>query len=277
MGATYVRINTLSGIHGLFNKKLWLFKMKAFGRMKNLRALRALVRHMYEANKSPGVTVPKVYDIEYGGQEGPNYMYISALLFRQNFETISGLTPREMARMNIIDVGAGSDELLRFCHNELGIPNENLFGSDISRASKEIILKDGFRGYVGRIEDLHFSMNNFDLVFLTYFIDYDTDQEKTFEEAVRIVRPGGKIILEGKFPVDSFGLTAADKKQSHFITKGDSASEDIHLVCQAFLQIGPPQNKKISVEKIVQSMRYVYSHYGLCRLPSYFLVFRIEK
>lgn len=277
MGVSYIHINTLSGISGLLNKKLWLFKIEAFKRMKQLRALRTSIRQIYETNKSSDMAVPKVYDLEYKGEDGPNYAYINALLFKKDFEKIVGLASREIVPMKIIDIGAGSDELLRFCHSELGVPSENLFGSDISRASKEIILRDGFQGYAGRIEDLHFPENNSDIAFLTYFIDYDTDQEKTFEETVRIVRPGGKIILEGKFPVDPFGLTETDKTKLQFITKGNNAPEDIDLVCQAFLKIGQSQNKRISVEKIVQSTRYVYSHYGLCQLPSYFLVFRVEK
>jgi len=277
MRAPYVRINTLSGIRGLFNKKLWLFRIDAFRRRKKLQALRAPIRQIYAANESSAIAVPKVYDIEYDGPEGPNYAYLNALLFKKDFETITDLVPEEMSRIKVIDIGAGSDELLRFLHSELGVPSENLSGSDVSSASKEIISRDGFQGYVGRIEDLHFPEGNFDLAFLSYFIDYDTNQEKTFEEAVRITRCGGKIILEGKFPVDPFGLTATDKEHARFITKGKNASEDIDLVCQAFLQIGQSQDKKISVEKIVQSERYVYSHYGLWRLPSYFLVFTIGE
>lgn len=277
LGASYGRLNTLSRVHGFFNKKLWLLKIEVLKRIKNISAVRKLIHHSYGTSSCSDEMIPKIYDVEYGGPNGPNYMYINSLLFKKDFETITGFTSKEVSRMKIIDVGAGSNELLRFLHTELHVQKENLFGSDVSSVSREIVLKDGFLGHIGRLEDIAFSKNSFDLVFLSYFIDYDTNQKKTFDESIKIVRPGGKIILEGKFPSSPFGLMDTDKNSLDFVTKGNDIIEDIDLVYQAFSQIGKLENKKILLERIVQSDRYVYSHYGLCKLPSYFLVFAAEK
>ncbi|MDP3965758.1 MAG: class I SAM-dependent methyltransferase [bacterium] len=275
-GAEYMHISTLSGISGLFNKKLWSFKIEALKRIGRLYRVRKMIQHIYKISSSSNEAITAMYDVEYGGVNRPNYMYLNALLFRQEFEKITGITADEVKNLKIIDVGAGSNELLRYLHAEFEVQSNQLFGSDLSAVSKEIILKDGFQGHAGRIEQLHFLENNFDLVFLSYFIDFDTDQRKTFEEVVKITRPGGKIILEGKFPSNPSGLSEADKGQINFITKGVEATEDIELVCRAFEEIAKAQDKKSSVERIVKSERHVFSRYGLCKLPSYFLVIKIE-
>ncbi|MEK7106861.1 MAG: class I SAM-dependent methyltransferase [Patescibacteria group bacterium] len=275
-GAEYPCIDTLSGISGLFNRKLWSFKIESLKRMGRLYALRKLIQRIYKISPSSNEAIASMYDVEYGGAGRPNYMYVNALLFRQEFEKITGVTADEVKNLKIIDVGAGSNELLRFLRAEFGVKSNHLFGCDLSPVSAEIIQKDGFHGYAGRIEALHFPDNNFDLVFLSYFIDFDTDQRKTFEEAVKITQPGGKIILEGKFPSNPSGLSDIDKGRINFITKGIEAAEDIELVCRVIEQIAQFQNKKISVQKIIHSNRYVFSsRYGPCKLPSYFLVFKI--
>ncbi|MDO8522068.1 MAG: class I SAM-dependent methyltransferase [bacterium] len=274
-GAEYIYIDTLSGMSGLFNRKLWSFKIEALKRIGRLYTVRKLIKHIYKMSSSSSEAIASMYDVEYGGLDRPNYMYLNTLLFRQEFEKITGITADEMKNLKIIDVGAGSNELLRFLHTEFGIKHNQLFGSDLSPASVKIIIEDGFHGYTGRIEQLHFPENNFDLVFLSYFIDFDTDQRKTLEEVVKITQPGGKIILEGKFPSNPSGLSDADKGQINFITKGVEVVEDIELVCRAIEQIAQFQNKRISVERVIRSKRYVFSRYGLCKLPSYFLVFRI--
>ncbi len=74
----------------------------------------------------------------------------------------------------------------------------------MSEVSRKIIDTDGFTGYVGRIEDLHLPEKSFDVVYLSYFIDYDTNQAATFSEAIRLCKPGGKVVLEGLFPVRPF-------------------------------------------------------------------------
>lgn len=262
---------------GVFDARLWRLRIRALKGVVALDSIRKIIENTYKTSTTSGEAISRMYDIEYGGIDEPHYAYLNALLYKSSFEHVTGYSLEEVKKLKIIDVGAGSNELLRYCHTEFGVPSDQLYGSDISLASKDIIEKDGFHGYVGRIENLALPDNNFDAVFLTYFIDYDTDQRTTFENALKIIRFGGRIILEGLFPCKPFGLLDTDKEKHTFITKGNNAPEDLSLVCSAFINIGREQNKKIIVEKIVRGWRYTYSHYGLNKLPSYFIVLKVTK
>ncbi|MDO8552339.1 MAG: class I SAM-dependent methyltransferase [bacterium] len=274
-GAKYVHIKTLSGLSGLFCRPLWAFRFEALKRMAGLYAVQRLAKHAYKMSSGSEQVIASIYDIEYQGNR-PNYMYLNALLFPEQFNKITGIAAPKLNDLQIIDIGAGSNELLRFLHHQFGVNSRQLHGTDISPASTAIIRANGFHGYTGRIEHLGFPTNHFDLAFLSYFLDFDTDQEKTFEEAVRITKPNGEIILEGKFPAYPFGVPAADRKHLNFLTKGKDACEDIELVFRALMQIASVQNKSISLQRIIRSERYVFSRYGLCRLPSFFLVMKIS-
>lgn len=261
---------------GLFDARLWLFELKALIQSFRVFSVNKIVSKIYKTSATSGEAITKMYDVEYGGNR-PNYMYLNSLLYKSKLELITGYRADEIKEMKILDVGAGSNELLRFCHGELGIPSEQLYGSDISIASKNIIVGDGFQGYAGRLEGLALPENYFDLIFLSYFIDYDTDQEATFRSAIKKARTGGKIVLEGLFPVRYLGLLEKDKDNYRFVTKGNSAVEDISLICNSFFKLSKEQDKKIIVEKIVRARRYISNRLGLNRRPSYFIVFKVVQ
>ena len=271
-GAVYIDIRSKSV--RIFD--LWLFRFRSFLKIKDRFRVSRMAKKAHKTSLTSDEAVSRLYDAEYGRNNKPNYMYLNALLYRQNFEFIVGLGKSEIKNLKILDVGAGINELLRFCHDILGVSSNQLYGSDVSEASKRIIEKDGFDGYVGRLENLNLPENYFDLVFLSYFIDYDTNQRATFEGALRILRPGGKIILEGLFPSRPNGLLEVDKAKDIFITKGEDAAEDISLVCNAFINISKEQNKKIGVNKIVRASRYIHNQRGLNKLPSYFIVLTVS-
>lgn len=240
-----------------------------------LLILQSAVRRARRASATSDEAIARSYDEEYNGAN-PHYRYVSAILSSYGFQRITGIPPEDTADLIVLDVGAGSDEFLRFCHSTLNIPARQLHGSDVSRASKDIIERDGFTGYVGRIEHLALPAAHFGLVYLSYFIDYDTDQRSTFDSAVAATRPGGKIVLEGLFPCRPFGLLKKDEDKHMFVTQGGDATEDIALVTEAFKRLGKEQGRQISIERVVEAYRYVYSHYGLCKLPSYFITLSVK-
>jgi len=236
--------------------------------------LQNAVRRARSDSKSSDEAIARAYDQEYGGSKAA-YGYVSAMLSQESFELITGLVPESFSALNIIDVGAGSNEFLRFCRDTLGISPSQLTGTDVSDASRTIIEADGFTGYVGRLEELALPKEQFDLAYLSYFIDYDTDQAATFDAAIDLIKPGGKIVLEGLFPVRPFGLLSSDVHTYSFVTKGRTVEEDIELVSKAFAQKGEEKGKTVRIEKVVKTHRYVQSQYGFHRLPSYFLVFSV--
>ena len=275
LNAEYINIRNPIRISGLLNTRLWRFQLRALSHMSELWAVQSKINLAYKVSRTSDEAITGMYDAEYNTKRGSHYTYLNTLQYPRGFKKITGYLPKETSQMKIIDIGAGSNEFLRFLHNEIAVPRNQLHATDISKASIEIINRDGFQGYLGRIENLSLPESFFDITFLSYFIDYDTNQRATFEETVRITKPNGKIILEGLFPSCPSGLLESDRTGLTFITKGDAAAEDIMLVCQAFQDIAKAQRKKILVEKIIHGWRYIYNRRGHSKLPSYFLVFLV--
>jgi len=273
-GAAYLNTDSVPAITAFLKVARKNLKKQNGSGWLRLFKLQNLIRAAREESVSSDQATARVYDLEYQGAK-PNYGYANPLLCLEGFEQITRIKAANAPKLLVIDIGAGSNEFLRFCHTTLNIPSEQLHGSDISPASKVLIERDGFKGYVGRIENLKFPTNSFDLAYLSYFIDYDTNQRATFSSAIALVRSGGKIILEGLFPVRPFALLDEDKNTFSYITKGQSAAEDIGLVIEAFKSLGESEQKQVSPESVIKSYRYVSSHYGFHKLPSYFITFSI--
>lgn len=227
------------------------------------------------SSHSSDESTQRSYNKEYKGKK-VRYGYASAILSQEGIELITGLPSSVLKTFQILDIGAGSNEFLRFCRDELGMDSSQLYGSDISQESQKIIEGDGFTGYAGRIEELGLPQA-FDMVYLSYFIDYDTDQEGTFDAVIDLIKPGGLIVLEGQFPVRPFALLKKDSVMHSFVTKGKTVEEDIQLVAESFTQLGKKKNRAVRLERVMRTHRYVRSHYGLNRLDSHFLVFEVER
>ena len=173
---------------------------------------------------------------------------------------------RHFINRNIIDIGCGNGALLKKLL-EIGIPKTNLFGIDISDTSVQRVYELGIKAYKGPIQNLHWEQNSTSIVFLSYFVDRDSDQKATFETSARILHQGGLLILEGLFPCvlkDSNGISYGQSN----ITKGKDPVEDIMCVVEKFKQL------KLSLNRIIVGQRLVYSLDGSEVLPSYTLIFQ---
>ena len=219
--------------------------------------------------------IARSYDQEYGNPHTP-YGYASAILSQNGFELITGLPADSAPSLTVIDLGAGSDEFLRFCRDTLTIPSEQLYGSDVSEVSRDIVASDGFKAHLGRLEELHLPERAFNLAYLSYFIDYDTNQSKTFDATIDLIAPGGHIVIEGLFPVRPTEIVKKGISPDGTVTKGTSAEEDIRLVMEAFIKLGREKGRTVALQKVVKSHRFVQSHYGFHQLPSYFLTFAVS-
>jgi len=113
---------------------------------------------------------------------------------------------------------------------------------------------------------------SFNLVFLSYFIEYDTAQSDTFYNAVRITKSEGAIILEAFLPAHIKFI-----KNNKTVTRGLFSIDDINRIKKSFSLNAKKLNKECKLEKISIGYRWVYSHYGLCKLPSIFLTFKIKS
>ena len=247
---------------------------KAKSASHHLPELNRSIKKIREESNTSEESTARLYDKEYG--EGGAYGYVSALLSKEGIKLVTGETEDVIREHTLIDIGAGSNEFLRFCHTELGVPSSQLHGSDISEESTRRIAEDGFTAHHGRTESLDLPKESFDLAYLSYFIDYDTNQPATFSASIDIVKPGGLLVIEGLFPVRPFALLEKDARNHVFITRGKSVSEDVSLVTDALKALGKEKGREVSLERIVKTHRYVSSRYGFHKLPSYFLTFRVN-
>ncbi len=275
LGAEFISLKSIPSLVATMQSQYRLFRQEANMRAPFFYEMNARAKIAYESTNDSDTAIANMYDAEYGGEVGPHYAYLNSLLNVEGFEIITGIEVDSAKNLKMIDIGAGSNELLRFMRDELLVSSENLAGTDISPASRDVIARDGFLAYAGRTETLPIPEESYDVAFLSYFVDYDTDQHATFSSALSMTRNGGKIVIEGLFPCSSFGLLPKDRETLKFVTKGESAAEDIELVALDFIKTGQTHGRDVEVERISIGERYVYSHFGLNTLPSYFLTLSV--
>ncbi|HEY4498548.1 MAG TPA: class I SAM-dependent methyltransferase [Candidatus Paceibacterota bacterium] len=267
-GAPFLDLDNCKDVEPIYAEQVRAFKRRSKEKISFLSSLQKVLRDIYESGKITDEVIARAYDAEY---QTNNYAYLNALLVRRGFERITGYASSGAPSLTILDIGAGSNEFLRFCHAELGVPAIQLFGADISAVSVQIIKQDGFNACLGRAEQLQFPNASFDLVLLSYFIDYDTNQRATFGAAVRLLKPGGILVFEGLLPCKS--LHRQERAGNAFITRGRSSIEDTRLICAAIESIGREQSCTILLQRVALGRRYIYNRFGFKRRSSHFLVF----
>jgi len=166
----------------------------------------------------------------------------------------------------ILDVGAGNGTLLKKLIKRSLFPSQ-LVGVDISRKAVERIRETGarvFHGTISAVKD-----GEFGTIFLSYFVDRDSDQRGTFVKSAEILIPGGLVILEGCFPCE-LTSPAGFKNGVANVTQGRDAEEDIQLVIAEFAKLG------LTLKDRWDGQRFVYSLDGPEILPSTIFV-NLEK
>ena len=224
--------------------------------------------------KNPDGIIQEMYEIEYAMPNNSHYAFLNALLSTEGLEKLTGFPIDQLRQRQILDVGTGSGELIRFLLSQR-VPPAHLGGTDIAHASIEAMENMGVRGYQGRLEDLSIPAHSIDLLFLSYFIDYDTNQKETLNSAIKLMRTGGTIVFEGLLPcIVGGGQTQRDHIERR-ITRGRSLGEDTTLICQAFVDQANNEKRTAKIEKIILSYRYIYNQLGLRKRRSVFIVAEI--
>jgi hypothetical protein len=214
-------------------------------------------------------------DLEGSYRDECNYAFSAPILSLTGFLRIVGEDSLEGEGL-VVDVACGNRQLIDFLQKDLGVDRKLLRGIDISPAAVALLRQDGIEGFTG---DLQAATKNRSpapwlaaestrLLFLSYFVDRDADQQGTFDASVSALCAGGRIVLEGLFPAkltDSLGTMYASQ-QSRMVTVGDSATDDVKRVVEYF------QSKGVTLERIAVGERLVYSLDGFELLPSLYLV-----
>lgn len=209
----------------------------------------------------------------------PNYGFVSPLTDRASASMIIDFR-RIQSSGRVVDVGCGNGELLtllkRACHLN---PNDCL-GIDTSAPSASLVRNVlGLPAVCGSLPEVMrtssgppvLELGSVGALFLSYFIDRDSDQRGTLDVAAQLVSSAGQIILEGLFPVkpfDSMGVRYAD--EATLLTAGESAGDDVRRVVE---YMATRDGARLTLSKIAVGERLVYSLDGFERLPSISLVF----
>jgi SAM-dependent methyltransferase len=209
----------------------------------------------------------RVYDIEYANN---HYAFASPLLIPELFELITGTKIEHLPASMITDVGAGSGELERFLLQH-GVPPSRISCIDPSLASIERLRSWGITGEVGTLGPSTLPDSSQQMTFLSYFIDYDAAQSETFDAAVRITAPGGRIVFEGLLPAH-MQVPSGEKA----VTRGWFATDDMTRIADAVQRCGVLRDKKVILERVAYGHRSVYSRYGMRSLPTTFLTFTVH-
>lgn len=97
---------------------------------------------------------------------------------------------------NVLDVGCGGGDLLRMI-KDVSKPGTKFFGLDISEKLCEIARKNNPEAeiIIGDAENLPYSDNTFDFLFMTEALEHMLDHKKAVMEVGRVLKPGGIFIV----------------------------------------------------------------------------------
>ncbi|MDO8970007.1 MAG: class I SAM-dependent methyltransferase, partial [Saprospiraceae bacterium] len=93
----------------------------------------------------------------------------------------------------LLDVGAGTGRLAQFFHTkaaQIVVIDESL---DMLLQSK---MKEGLQPNLSHAELLPFQTHTFDRILMVDVLHHVADQQKTADELWRVLKPGGRIIIE---------------------------------------------------------------------------------
>jgi len=102
----------------------------------------------------------------------------------------------------VLSMGCGSGEDSSYLKKQGA---EKSVGIDISKGLIEIAKKEHpeCEFVVGDIEQLPFTDAEFDLVFSSFTLHYLSNYQKAFNEAFRVLKPGGTLVFSAGHPVDT--------------------------------------------------------------------------
>lgn len=151
----------------------------------------------------------------------------------------------------VLDLGAGGGIDVFLAANKVG-PKGFVIGVDMTREmidrANELARKSGYKNVefrLGEIEGLPIEDNSIDLIISNCVINLSPDKLKTYKEAYRVLKPGGRILIsdlvtEGKLPeeiIKSFEawascISGALEKKEYLNTIKKAGFKNISIVSQ---------------------------------------------
>jgi len=129
-------------------------------------------------------TSQKIEDIHLGS---PSLILTKGLLYR--FERVKEFI--NFKNSKVLDIGCGIGAFLEKFKNE----GADVYGIDIDKDKINIAKEKFYNVFVSPAEKLNFNNNFFDVIFLHEVLEHVDDDVKTINEAFRVLKKGGKIII----------------------------------------------------------------------------------
>ena len=124
-----------------------------------------------------------------GARNGSNPWQPAECVLAANAVTAGALRKYVEPGARILDVGCGPGDFLNT------MADYQRFGVDISNLYIKLIAEKGIDGTVAWSEDLPFADGEFDAVVCADVLEHVLDLHKTISEALRVLRPGGYLVI----------------------------------------------------------------------------------
>ncbi len=121
----------------------------------------------------------------------------SGEFYRSRLTRIAGLL--DGTGGELLDAGCGTGMMLSFLRksrpDQFALTGLDRSASMIDAAKRVVADGAGIRFVVGRIEEMPFAADSFDVVLLMGSLEYVTSVEQALAEIARVTRPGGRVVV----------------------------------------------------------------------------------
>lgn len=141
--------------------------------------------------------------------------------YREKMRAIHRIAP-ELPFKEILEVGGGQSGLTRLLYPRARITNLDM---DPSFASAPCNLQDGVRFVCGDVTSLQFASASFDAITMFDVIEHVPDDEKAISEVLRVLKPGGYVLVSvpnenWRFPYYSIMKNVCPSEEEKFAEWG---------------------------------------------------------
>lgn len=134
----------------------------------------------------------------FSGEAARNYdQYLGPFLFEPSSKIVAALLP-EFYQGQVLELAAGTGRLTRLLAEQIKAPGQLTatdLNPDMLAVAREKITSPGVTWNVADIQDLPYPDGSFDMVFCQYGLMFLPDKQKGFNEALRVLKPGGQFIF----------------------------------------------------------------------------------